>query len=273
MQVLGLCRFSYPATDGFQVAHDTVEERREYLYDPARLETRFHLFETTTLPCFREQTDPDFDLILLTGTCLPKPYLDRLENLVAEIPQIRIVQKDPAPHKATVRDVLNNVRKFPVQPCIQFRHDDDDAVSVDFVERLRTTVNTNSGLMQRFESVGIDFNSGYLARYGRKGIEAVPVIRSLLAVGLGMFVQGGSDRTVFDRLHGRLARFMPVISQPDAPMWVRGLNEFNDSPHARNDTTELHPLAQMQEAEFIARFAMDADTMRKAFTGARSGRT
>ena len=61
MQILGLCRFSYPATDGFQVVHDTVKARRDYLYSPARLEERFRLFETTTLPCFREQTDPDFD--------------------------------------------------------------------------------------------------------------------------------------------------------------------------------------------------------------------
>lgn len=264
MQILGLCRFSFPATDGFQILHDTVEDRRAHLYSPARLEERFRLFETTTLPCFREQTDPDFDLILLTGTCLPKPFLERLQDVTTDVRQIRIVQKDAAPHKAVVRDVLNTARQTPDQPCIQFRNDDDDAVSVDFVERLRRTANDNAGLMQRYESVGIDFNAGYLARFGSDGVQATGVMRSLLAVGLGMFVQGGSSRTIFDRLHNRLARFMPVISQPDAPMWVRGLNGFNDSPHARTDKTELRPLTSQQAGEFIARFAIDSDAVKAA---------
>jgi hypothetical protein len=31
MQVIGLCRFSYPASGGFQRIHETNEERRAYL--------------------------------------------------------------------------------------------------------------------------------------------------------------------------------------------------------------------------------------------------
>ncbi|MCP3879258.1 MAG: hypothetical protein GY701_12850, partial [Sulfitobacter sp.] len=50
MQVLGLCRFSYPALGGFQVGHDSTADRIAYLYDPARLEERFRLFETVALP-------------------------------------------------------------------------------------------------------------------------------------------------------------------------------------------------------------------------------
>ena len=53
---------------------------------------------------------------------------------------------------------------------------------------------------------------------------------------------------------------MPVISYPDAPMWVRTLNQFNDSPHARNSKAELLPLTPEQEGEFIARFAIDQDS-------------
>ena len=38
MQVIGLCRFSYPAFGGFQVEHETIEERIADLYGAARLE-------------------------------------------------------------------------------------------------------------------------------------------------------------------------------------------------------------------------------------------
>ena len=67
MQVLGLCRFSYPALGGFQVGHDSTADRIAYLYDPARLEERFRLFETVALPCLMAQTDPDFEMIVLVG--------------------------------------------------------------------------------------------------------------------------------------------------------------------------------------------------------------
>jgi hypothetical protein len=53
MQVIGLCRFSYPALGGFQVLHDTTEDRMAYLWSKERLEERFRLLETVALPCLR----------------------------------------------------------------------------------------------------------------------------------------------------------------------------------------------------------------------------
>ena len=37
VQVIGLCRFSYLGERGFQIGHETLEERRAFLYDPGRL--------------------------------------------------------------------------------------------------------------------------------------------------------------------------------------------------------------------------------------------
>ncbi|WP_170563758.1 putative rhamnosyl transferase [Ruegeria atlantica] len=263
MQVIGLCRFSYPAIGGYQVEHDTVEERRQYLYSPERLEERFRLFEATTLPCFREQTDEDFELFVLIGECLPKASMDRLYDLTSGIRQIRIVKRAPARHRPVVKDVLNSARTDPDRPCIQFRHDDDDAVSVDFVERLRLAAVDAKGLIQSNRTVGLDFNSGFLARFGPEGIRATQVFRSLLGVGLGMYIAGGCKHTIMSFTHHKVGRFMPVISYPDAPMWVRTLNNFNDSPHARANKTELPPLTPEQEGEFIARFAIEQDKVRR----------
>ncbi|WP_298853848.1 putative rhamnosyl transferase [uncultured Ruegeria sp.] len=265
MQVIGLCRFSYPAIGGFQAGYETIENRRQFLYAPDRLEERFRLFEAITLPCVRAQTDGDFELLVLTGTCLPKSCADRLHDLTAGIKQIRIIKKEPADHKQIMREVLNSARTDPNQPCLQFRHDDDDAVSVDFIEGLRSAVQDNAGLIQKSESVAIDFNRGYIARCDAQGIHAAQVYRSLLGVGLGMIVQGGSTRTIFDRLHNRLARFMPMINYPDAPMWVRTLNGFNDSDHAQNDTTELLPLTAELDYEFQVRFSIDPDEIKAVY--------
>jgi hypothetical protein len=55
MQVIGLCRFSYPAIGGFQVEHETIEDRIAYLYADARIEERFRLMEAVALPCIPDR--------------------------------------------------------------------------------------------------------------------------------------------------------------------------------------------------------------------------
>ncbi len=266
MQVIGLCRFSYPALSSFQVVHDTVEQRRRHLYQPDRLEERFRLFESSTLPCFREQTDDDFQLKVVIGDCLPKAAFDRLHDLTAEMKQVQIVQRPSdtsLKHRQVMKDVLNAARINPDQSCLQFRHDDDDAVSVDFVERLRNAAKENKILLERNRTVGIDFNRGFFARMTSNGICATEVFKSLLGVGLGMYVSGKCKQTIISFTHHRLGRFMPVVSYPDAPMWVRTLSSFNDAPGARKNTKELKPLTPEQEGEFIARFAIDQNTVRQ----------
>jgi len=263
MQVIGLCRFSYPAHGGFQVEHETIEDRRRYLYSPARLEERFRLFETTTLPCFREQTDEDFQLLIVIGECLPKPAFDRLHDLTAGMKQVKIIARKPMRHRKVMKEILNKARANPDAPCLQFRHDDDDAVSVDFIERLRIAAEDGRGLMARNKTVAIDYNQGFLARFGAEGIQAAQVFRPLLGVGFAMHVHGGCEQTIMNFAHHRIGQFMPVISYPDAPMWVRTWNQVNDSPHARNSTTKVSAVTPEQEGEFIARFAIEQDAVRR----------
>ena len=137
MQVIGLCRFSYPAIGGFQVDHPTLEERIAYLYSPARMEERFATFETITLPPLRAQTDPDFTFLVVIGDSLPDHYRQRLDALLADVPQAIVAAYPPKRHRKIMQDAINEVRAFDGEHCLQFRMDDDDAVGVRYVERLR----------------------------------------------------------------------------------------------------------------------------------------
>ena len=263
MQVIGLCRFSYPAIGGFRIEHETIEQRRRYLYDTARLEERFRLFEASTLPCLREQTDQDFTFLIVVGTCLPKLALDRLHDLTRGMKQVRIIAREPIRHRVAMQAVLNAARDDLSQPCLQFRHDDDDAVSVDFVERLRKATRDAPGLLARHRMVTIDFNCGFLARFNAQGIQATQVFKPLLGVAFATYVRGGHEKSIMNFAHHKIGNFMPVLSYPDAPMWVRTLNNFNDSPNAHKGKDRLQPLTPQQEAEFIARFAIDQDVVRR----------
>ena len=95
VQMLGLCRFSYLGGAGYQVAHDTIEARRAYLYDPERLARRWFWFENIVLPPLLAQTDPDFTLVLMTGPDLPEPYLSQLRELTGIAPQFRLSLIEP----------------------------------------------------------------------------------------------------------------------------------------------------------------------------------
>ena len=256
MQVIGLCRFSYPAFGGFQVEHDSIEERISYLYAETRLEERFRLFETLALPCLREQTDQDFDLIIVIGDSLPSHHEDRLRALVAGMPQVQIRKEPPRRQREVMKEILNQARRDPKLPCLQFRHDDDDAVSVDFIERLRATVIDCQGLFRKHKTAAVDFNRGFVAEVGADGISATEVFRPFYVASLGMYVRGNCPLTIMNFAHERIPRFMPTVTFSDAPMWVRSHNGSNDSRQKPVKAIDVEPLTRAQHGEFEARFAI-----------------
>jgi Putative rhamnosyl transferase len=268
MQVIGLCRFSYPAIGGFQVEHNSLEERIAFLYGEARLEERFRLMETIALPCLREQTDQDFELIIVIGDSLPAHHVARLRDLCADIEQIRIHIEPPRKQREVMKEILNAARRDPKAPCLQFRHDDDDAVSVDFIERLRQTIDDCPGLLRNNRTMAVDFNRGYVAELGPEGIAATEIHRPYYVASLGMYVQGNCPLTIMNFAHEKILRFMPTVTISDAPMFVRSHNGYNDSRQKKVKPVPVLPLEPEQIADFDARFALRQEHVRRVFAPA-----
>ncbi len=265
MQAIGLCRFSYPALGGFQVAHETIEERIAYLYDHHRLEERFQLLETVALPCLRAQTDPDFSLIIVVGDQFPKAHQERLENLIADLPQALLHREPPRNQREVMKEILNAARLDPTKPCLQFRYDDDDAVSVDFIERLREAAADCAPLLARHKTVAFDWNKGYIAEFGPEGIAATEIFRQFYVASLGMYIRGDCPLTIMNFAHEKIPRFMPAISFSDGPMWVRSHNGYNDSRQKPVRQIPVKPLTRSEEKIFRQRFAIDIDHVRRVF--------
>lgn len=268
MQVIGLCRFSYPALGGFQVEHETIEDRIAYLYAAERMEERFRHFEAITLPGLKAQTDGDFTLLIVIGDQLPQPYLSRLQELVADFPQARIVARPPREHRPVMAEILNDARDDLGQPCLQFRHDDDDAVSVSFVQRLREAAADCPGLLRDHRLVGFDFNRGYIARPDAGGMLAQETVTPYWGVALAMAVKPWARHTIMNFGHNRLNRFMPTVTFTHEPMFVRGHNDYNDSRQGAKVTrVDLRRLDAEGEARFEALFAISSDRVRTVFAG------
>lgn len=165
-----------------------------------------------------------------------------------------------------MKRILNQARKDPAKPCLQFRYDDDDAVSVDFIRLLRETADDVAPLCKRHRSVGFDWSNGYVAEVGKEGISATQIFRNLYVASLGMYVRGGDKLTIMNFAHERLNRFMPVISNAEEPMWVRTHNGYNDSRQKKVRPVPVDPVTPELSAEFAARFAIEEDEIKRVFS-------
>lgn len=266
MQVIGLCRFSYPGLGGFQTTHDSLDERIAFLYAHARLEERFRYFETLTLPGIRAQFDPDFTFLIVIGESLPEVHRQRLEALVADIPQAVIQVHPPGKHRVVMQEAINSVRVNDTEPCLQFRLDDDDAVAFSYVHALRSAARDVAGLMQDNRTVAIDFNRGYIARPGPAGISARPIQEPYWTAGLGLMIRPGIRLSVMNFGHHSVHKKMPTVTFTGEDMMLRGFNGFNDSRQKPNiKPVRLKPLDTDGELLFQMTYGIDCDHVRRVF--------
>ncbi len=261
MQIIGLCRFSYPAIGGFQVLHDTIEERIAFLYAPQRMEERFKLFETLTLPALRAQTDPRFDLVIVIGDQMPAVYENRLRDLIADIPQAIIVAQPPQQHRPVMNRIINNVRRRPDAACLQFRLDDDDAIGVDFIHHLREQEKASRRFTQQYKTVAFDYSRGLILQPTQDGIKVEDVFQTYMTAALAVRVAGGWDKTVMNFAHHKIFHKMPTLTFNTPLMYVRSYNGFNDSRMKKRQNQTLPPITDAHYITLSDRFAIDPNAL------------
>ena len=267
MQVIGLCRFSYPALGGFQVEHDTIEDRIAFLYGADRMEERFRTFEAITLPSIRAQTDPNFTFLIVVGDAMPQAMLARLQGLVADIPQAVIQSRPPRRHRKVMQDAMNSVRTSGAQPCLQFRLDDDDAVGVSFVQDLRTVADKVKGLLDLERHIAIDFNQGFIISPDADGIMGQSVQRPLWTSALAVMFRPDVPLCVMNFSHAKLDKRMPTVSITGVDMMLRGYNAFNDSRQGDNVAQpKLTRFGPDEERHLKEAYGIDADHVRAVFS-------
>lgn len=258
-QVIGICRFSYPAEGGFQRVHQTIAEREAFLYAPERLNERFRMFEAFTLPSLRAQTDQNFTFLIVIGDGFPAERLAQLRALTENLPQVVIQAHPPKRHRTVMAEAINSVRQKD-RYTLQFRLDDDDAIGVGFVATLRRNLHQCRDVFEDTPLLAMDFVNGYMARANRNGIEAEPAKRLLVSAGLAIAFRPGHHLTVMNFGHHEVWQHMPVLSRLDPEMWIRGANDHNDSREVLAAKAEL--LTPEQEAGFLRAFGISSDAVR-----------
>ncbi len=248
-----------------------LAERRTALYDPARLDQRMIWFEHVFLPGLRAQTDPDFTMIVVTGEDFPEPWRGRLAALARSVPQIKLVFLPPGSHGEGPRDALRDHIDPGADVVAQFRQDDDDAVSVDFVHRVRQLFTGRLRPLFEIQSrLMLDFARGFILA-GHDGVLSLyPLTAQSWAVAQVIYLRPDDEQTVMAFPHKHVFRHMTSVSLVDRVMYVRGVHDWNDSGIREHKLPERLPAARARE--WIAnRFGIDLDAVARAL-GLDTGR-
>ncbi|RNF32846.1 glycosyltransferase [Paracoccus methylarcula] len=230
VQMLGLCRFSYVGLRGYQVEHQSYEERRAYLYDPERLARRWFWFTEIALPAWRAQTDPDFTLVVMTGPDLPEPYLSRLRDLAAGMPQLKLELVPPMErHLAACRAAIAPHADPSADVIGHFRHDDDDAVAVDYIEAARKDFRRVKGLWKNEGKLSLDYSRGLMMRFENGKMQLTPRICHNMGVALTVFLSPDAEETALHYDHSKIATWMPGVAVTRPLMFIRSIHGDSDS--------------------------------------------
>lgn len=212
MQVIGLRRFSYPALGRFQREHETIIQRKAFLYEEARLKHRLRLFQAFNLPSILSQTDTNFKYLILVGEDLPNWSRAQLEDLTAAADHIKILPYLPHPYRQIAAQVILDHVDAIHSNSIQFCLDNDDAVQNTFVERLKTDPAASVIDYANKQHFALDYAHGYAVRQSVKGLQAEELVRNLWTPALAAMFETSAKNTIMNFVHHKLDQHMPVIS-------------------------------------------------------------
>jgi len=229
--IVGMIRFSivlresnfFPPLSG-----QDYDERKALIFDRARLQRRFQLFEDICLPSLTAQSDQNFNMMLMTSRDLPVWAHDRLMNLVGNLPNVYVRAYRPL---ASIQRIFKRSVFEMLDPSADitanFRLDDDDALACDYIERLRMhMLPENAGKV-------VTFSHGHQLSLSDEALQVCADNRDCGSAGLAL-VQIGRVMSIPDTLtihclggHRKVGRFAPVISDTTDGMYVQTANGAN----------------------------------------------
>ena len=233
-QIIGLMRFSFPCKGGFAKDEEDMAALEARLFDPDRLARRFDLFEKLTLPSIKAQSDGDFRMVFLIGKNLPPEWRDRLNDGISDLKGARVVSLQPMQHYLAIRKAYNLATPDAASHVTGFRLDDDDALDIDHIARMRRTVTA------MLPAVGMDAplvtgcNRGFFLERKPGGNEIYEVVeKNPIGLGLAMTTPRGVSENIFRRNHRFCSQFYNTFTEATTPAFLRTVHSDNDSdPHA-----------------------------------------
>jgi hypothetical protein len=238
MHLLYMMRYSFFGQSGWQ--SDASRDPGK-LFDPKRLDEREYFLRKVSLASLRDQTDPDFNVIILSSTLMPQQYQDRLKDICDDMLGARahVIFRDPesaAGAFEAYRKKTFNRYTYSAQVVL----DDDDAVGVDFTADLRGEAQAALALRKADQPnyVFLSWPRGVTAEFQNGDLKLIP--RNVPANNQGLTVVAPTDsrRSPFRVAHHKVLERRPVrVIHTLEPHYLRAVHNSNDSLGRRPKTS------------------------------------
>lgn len=253
-------RYSYFGQSGWRSA---ASQQKELLFDPDRLEHRFNLLQQYAVKSLAQQEDRDFHFAMLTSDELPAGHLNKVTEYVGDTFGDRgaVLARREGP--VLRHFVRHNRSLFPAgTTMMQIVLDDDDALSVDFMARLKSEAaafrdrlpgGTNRFFVSFSKGVSVVYEKG--ARYPRLYGRDVPYTN----LGLALIAPIEDRANPYAVAHKKVARrFASLVYNDMHAYYLRVVHGANDS---RAMIDESQPVDEADHPRLIARFPLLADVL------------
>ena len=230
--IYGHIRFSFYGVTDTRLKPDAQGEALARLYAEPRMARRFFLFENLTLPSLLHQTDQDFKTVIMSSDVMPDRYKERLTALAAHLPGAVV---DFSRHRKGDRAFAPYITEAAGEKqrgrSVQFRLDDDDALAVSYIARLRRVTQFLS------PSTHVTFPNGIML-FPANRTEPIGTSmlqkRFLTAIGLATVNGEKFHKNPFQMMHGNVWTRWPVVSDPSFPAYIRTQHFENDTIAAQD---------------------------------------
>ena len=164
MQILFFTRFSIydPTTTSFRCVKKN--NYYDFLFSKDRLDKKFTIFEKLTLPSIVNQTRTNWTWYIFTCHHLPVHYISRLEKMTEKYPTITIhFVQDMKDFQHLVQQIQRQYSHYA-----SVRLDDDDGLSLEYVDILSTFQNEKSKFISFSKGQLVTLNEDNDIVYGKK---------------------------------------------------------------------------------------------------------
>jgi hypothetical protein len=230
--IYGHIRFSFYGTTDTRLRPDEDGTALARLYDETRMARRFFMFENLTLPSLAAQTDKDFRTVIMSSDVMPDRFKERLTAIAALLPGSVVEFSSHQRGDLAFQKYMTEAAGFKGRSSsVHFRLDDDDAVSINFIHRLREISRVLS------PSTHITFPTGIFL-FPASPTEPVGVSmvqqRFLTAIGLATVNGGNFGKNPYQMMHGNVWTRWPVVSDPTFASHIRTQHFENDTAARQN---------------------------------------
>lgn len=231
MKIVFVTRYSFFGYSGWQSPDSKAKER---LFDPKRLAQRSECFEKVMLASLQSQTDAKYQLLVLSSEDLPEEHKVLLQEMCHDTVGDRAhILFRPLGHAGTqVRHYIRSQMKGP-RYTAQVVLDDDDAVSNDFVETVRTEAQHLIPYLRsspEYDYSYLSFPEGLSAVFGDNQIDLYKRSVPFTNLGLTLLAPTMSRRNPFNIDHAHLQRDHPSrLIYMRKPYYIRSVHGYNDS--------------------------------------------